>query len=61
LEPLHTLSIIANAKHSFKQRKEIANAKLAIEVLNVANTQVKNILWEINYEIEGKDQLEEVG
>lgn len=40
---------------------EIADSKLAIEVLNVANTQVKTILWEINYEIEGKDQLEETG
>jgi hypothetical protein len=38
---------------------EIVDSKLAIEVLNVANTQVKTILWEINYEIEGKDQLEE--
>jgi hypothetical protein len=35
------LSIIANVRHSFNQRKEVANAKLAIETLNVINTQVK--------------------
>jgi hypothetical protein len=37
------LSIITNTRYLFNRREEVANAKLAIEALNAANTQVKNI------------------